>query len=128
MQPPAKVLVVSPDAHLREQIVQVMLRDGLIVDHVPREEEAFAACAEHRAPDFIVYDVARLPHPQALQRLEEACSPTPTTLVLLTSRKKRLRLGRGTTTIRVDRPRAVTDLVNLSRLIERRYGAAPTEA
>jgi DNA-binding response OmpR family regulator len=128
--PPAKVLVVSPDARLREEIVQTMLRDGLIVDHVPHEAQALSACEEHRPPDFIVLDLPQEPTKDTLDRLEQACGPGGATLVLLTDREgpvKRLR-GRRPSTIRIDRPDAISGLIRLSRLIERRYRSNPPQA
>lgn len=120
---PAKVLVVSPDARLREEMVQVMLRDGHVVDHVAGQEDAISACGEHRPPDFIVLDASRAPSSHTVERLERACTPTSTTLVLLTSHKggPRRTRRRGLTTLRVDRPHAISDLVSLSRMIERQH-------
>jgi DNA-binding response OmpR family regulator len=119
---PAKVLVVSPDARLREELAQVLLRDGLVVDQVRKEADALAACASRRPPDFIVLDSMQPPAPEVLDRLEQACQPAQTTIVLLTQRKpsRRWRKMAGAA-IQVDRPGAISDVVGLSRMIEQRY-------
>jgi DNA-binding response OmpR family regulator len=120
---PAKVLVVSSDARLREELAQVLLRDGLVVDQVRKEADALAACEGRRPPDFIVLDSMHPPAPELLDRLEQACQPAQTTIVLLTQpkRSRRWRKVAGPAAIQVDRPGVISDVVGLSRMIERRY-------
>jgi DNA-binding response OmpR family regulator len=119
---PAKVLVVSPDAHLREELAQVLLRHGLVVDQVRQEADALTACTSRRPPDFILLDSTPPPAPEVLDQLEQACQPTQTTIVVLTQRKlsRRWRKMAGAA-IQVDRPGAISDVVGLSRMIEQRY-------